>query len=47
VEINGEFFVSLLSGTSIFPIIAVSTTPTAMYREKNYLEITHKIPKLF
>jgi hypothetical protein len=28
-----NFLLSLLSGISIFPMIAVSTTPTAMYRK--------------
>jgi len=33
-ETMKNFLPSLLSGTSIFPVKAVSTTPTAMY-EKN------------
>jgi hypothetical protein len=32
-ESRGNFLTSLLSGTCIFPIIAVPTTPTAMYRK--------------
>jgi len=44
-----HFLPSLLSGTSIFPEKAVSTTPTAMYRKTvfgNYTRISKTILNL-
>jgi len=44
------FLPSLLSGTSIFAVKAVSTTPTAMYRKTvfgNYTRISKTFLNLF